>query len=438
MKGKKSGVLAFTALVVGVVAVTTFLGTRSTFTPSQREGPPMLVESGQGPVVWIATRQMEEKSRSVGWGRHSTGRWIQDRYYHLMIEAHDPRTTERIWKKTLATVSDRGDKSQVVNAGPVRLLGMEDGIVWAWAHDQLLALSTADASVVADRKRMEQANPELAGLFPADLNFYAWYGGLIVTLADARRMKITLPDYRAEPFSLPEAERQAFDYAASMSHTYWGGAFKTEDFGVRHTTADNNWVGLFSESEARDAENDEFGDHYAGSEWIDNEGKNARRTFWKSAESGRTKEFSEGSHPRLVRLEKFPNAGEYLQGLMLKGPRKPGSSQWQWRGASSKPAHVEPLRLSDPDGLLVLFRTRLDVEGQLAIARVGPDYREIWRTLLPLDDLGSRWEVGGRLVLLGETGRDPQTGVHERLISLDPKDGSWAAWDLGKESLVSP
>lgn len=431
---RKKGVLGVVLTFAVVAAAIWFLRSiSSTFEPPRRSGPPALVETAAGSQVWIATSQVETRSYHVGSGSRSIGRMQSERRHHLAIEAHDPVTAGRTWKKSLLTLSDRTQPNRILNPGPIRLLGREGTIVWTWLHDQLLALSPEDASVVADRARIEQANPELKGLFPADLNFYAWYNGLIVTLADARKVRITLPDYKAEPWSVPENERQAFDHAASMSHTYWGGAYRTEDFGVRHSTANKQWIGLLSEPEARDAEKDESGDNYAGSEWIDNEGKLARRSFWQTAETGRTREFREGTHPRIVRLEKFPDSSEYLQGFMLKGPATPGTPQWQWRGASARPAPVEPLRMTDPDGVLVLFRTRLDAEGGLALARVGPDFKELWRTPLPLDNLGNRWSAAGRLILMGDAEAAPPERFRELLISIDPKDGRWSAWDVGAE-----
>lgn len=406
----------------------------STFEAPVRDGPPLLVDTGAGAQLWLATRQAERREYHVGGNRRgAVGRWVLEERWHLRLQAHDPRTAQRLWRRDLAMVSERAGDGQVVQPGPVRLLGQEQGVVWMWVHDQLLALSVADAGVLADRAQLERANPGLAGLFPDDLDHYAWFDGLIVNLADGRQVRVTLPDFRAESWTVPESQRQAFDHAASMSHTYWGGAYRTEDFGVRHTLADGRWVGLLSEREARDAEDDSRGDHYAGSEWIDDEGARARRGLWLATTVGRTREFADGTHARIERLERLPGTGEYLQGRLLKGWPAPGAPQWQWRGASTRPTPVEPLRLADPDGVLLLFRTRLDDQGQLGLARLGPDYRERWRTLLPFDELQHRWLPGDRLLLMGARAAGPARR-EEVLLALDTASGAPSGWEIGADA----
>lgn len=435
MAGRTRRVL-WVVLAIGalLLACWLFIGSRSRFGPVQRDGPPALVDTGQGPQLWLATRQVEEfEYRIGGTGRGAIGRWVRATRHHLRLQAHDPATARRLWRRELEVVREDAGDERVANAGPVRLLGQEQGVVWMWVHDQLLALSAADASVLADRARLEQVNPALAGLLPDDLDHYAWFDGLIVNLADGRQVRVTLPDFRAESWAVPESQRLAFDHAASMSHTYWGGTYRTEDFGVRHTLADGRWVGLLSEREAHDAEDDSHGDHYAGSEWIDDEGARARRGLWLATAVGRTREFGHGTHARIERLERLPGTGEYLQGRLLKGWPAPGAPQWQWRGASTRPTPVEPLRLADPDGVLLLFRTRLDDQGQLGLARLGPDYRERWRALLPFDELQHRWQVDGRLLLMGSRASGPARR-EEVLLALDTASGTPSGWEIGADA----
>ena len=112
-----------------------------------------------------------------------------------------------------------------------RILGQQGDIVWMWVHDQPLALSARDATVVADRAKIEQANPGLAGLLPNERKFYTWMGELVVTLADARRVRIALPGFRAQPY--PVADERQFSQANAMN-TRWNVGYDTQDFGVRH------------------------------------------------------------------------------------------------------------------------------------------------------------------------------------------------------------
>ena len=44
-----------------------------------------------------------------------------------------------------------GGRFRRVKGAQVRILGQQGDLVWAWAHDQPLALSARDGAVVADR-----------------------------------------------------------------------------------------------------------------------------------------------------------------------------------------------------------------------------------------------------------------------------------------------
>lgn len=403
---------------------------RSTFEPPERSGPPALVQSDGRAALWIATVQEEERSRRVGAGASS--RWTSDFYTHLRIEAHDPASARREWLKTLKVVKD-GDGR---HGARVRILGQQGETVWVWLHDAPLALSARDGAPIADLARLQQANPEIAGLFPRELEHYTWLGELVVTLADGRHVRIEPSGFRAEPYGIDDDAQ--FRSANDMTGT-WNGGFRTGDFGVRHGLLDGRWVGLLSDREAEDGEDDAWGDHYADSAEIDDEGAAARRTF-RVASIGRTREFSEGSHERIVKLDPIAGSGHWLQGLMLKANAPPGTPAFTLRGRHWKPTVRPPLRLSGPEGVLVLHRTRLDAQGRLALTRLDGAFRERWTTVLPFDELSNRWEMPGRLLLYGSRDDAPPgtSDRREALVALDLADGSWHGWRVEDERESGP
>jgi hypothetical protein len=106
-----------------------------------------------------------------------------------------------------------------------------------------------------------------------------------------------------------------------------------------------------------------------------------------------------------------------------------------------KPTPRPPLQLHDPDGVLVLHRTRMDAKGTLALARVDADFRQAWNSPLPIQELANRWELlPGRLLLFGSWNAGPPgaSDVHEALLSLDPATGRWSGWDVGAEAGIDP
>lgn len=418
------------AVLIAVGAAVFLGGTQSEFEPPRRSGPMGLVRFDDAAALWIASTQEEEQSRYLGGGRGSTGRWLTHSYYHLRIQAHDPATAQRQWLSTLKVVKDDdgGRNAQV------RILGQEGALVWVWVHDQVLALSARDGGVVADRARLEAADPSLRDLLSGELKHYTWNGQLIATLADGRHVRIGAESWAVSPYQIEDAEQ--FSRANFMTGT-WNGGYRTEEFGLRHGLFDGHWIGLLSDKEARDAEQDEWGDHFANAAEIDDEGQTARRTFWR-ASTGRTREFSEGSHERLLRLDRIEGAGSYLQGRLLKRTDPPGTPAFILRGRSWRRAPGTLLRVTDPEGVLVLHRTRMDAPGRLALTRLDGAFGERWTAVLPLAELGSRWELAQRLLLFGhwDDAQPGRSDWREALIAVDLADGSWTGWEIGAEAPV--
>lgn len=485
---------------VGLFALATALAlplaacTQSHFEPPERNGPIAVVDTGHGQQAWLATTQEEQRSRHVGSGTRSIGRWVTEHRYHLRLQAHDPVTAQPLWTKQLRLLRDRegGVGAQV------RILGQQGEIVWVWVHDQLMGLSARDGTLLANHTTLEQANPSIAGLLPKELKFYTMLDALVVTLADAQRVRFAVPGFKASPYQV--ADEAQFSQANSLS-VRWNGGYQTQEFGVRHGRFDGGWVGLLSEAEARDGERDPSGDHYADSAEISDEGERARRTFWQATtgfnddftrwgggkggvrgycedristlesredadlltrssdieeyarnrgvdpavHARRLREciagFDDETFRRITRLERVPGAGEWLQGRMLKATAAPGAPQWVQRGFMMKPAVRPPLRLQGPDGVLILHRTRLDAQGRLAISRVDTSFtRTLWTAVLPYTELSNRWEIGSHLLLYGQWSdvKDGVTRHHEGPLSLDLATGQWRGWDVGAKVAIAP
>jgi hypothetical protein len=385
----------------------------STFRPPEREGPPGLVKRGDEARLWLVLKQEEQRMRHIGGGNRSIGKWITETWYHFYLEAHDPATTDRVWKKKLLSVKD----DQGGHASQSRIFGQDGDRIWLFVNDQPVAVSSVDGSTLADRQTLEQRNPELRDLIPKDLDFYAYDDGLVIVAADARRWRIRGTDFRAEPYVAPNDD---YFRTVQFMATRWNGGYHTKDFLVQQASVDGKWLGFYSEKEAADAGHDEFGDHYKRPDVVWDEGSQARRTFW-TARIGKTEEFSEGTHDRLFDVTRVPGAPEFLQAgwLVRQGTR-------------------QPLRMQDPAGFLVVHRTRLDEEGRLAITRLDDALKPQWTAKLPYHDLRNRFESADRLLLYGlvqETVKGV-TGTSEHIVSLDLRDGSLRAWNVPLEREV--
>ena len=405
-------------MVTGLaVALLTASCSHSTFRPPEREGPPALVQQDKEPRLWLLLKQEEQRSRHLG-GSRSIGKWVTEIYYHFDLQAHDPASAARLWKKRLLTVKDKAG-GRVAQA---RLLGQEGDVVWIFLNDGPVAISSKDGRKLADRDTIAEHNPTLRDLIPRDLDFYAYDGGLVIIAADGRRLRIPSTDYLAEPYAPPNDD---YFREVQFMATRWNGGYHTRDFLVRQMKLNGRWIGFFNEKEAADAGDDEFGDKIATGEPGSNpdrvyyETSQARRTFW-SARIGKTKEFTEGTHDRLFDVTRIPGAPEYLEaGLLIHQGTK------------------QPLRLKDADGFLVLHRTRLDEEGRLALTRLDDNLKTQWTATLPFHDLRNRYESAKSLLLYGIVQQtvDGVTGTSEHLVALNLADGKMQSWNVPAEKM---
>jgi hypothetical protein len=265
--------------------------------------------------------------------------------------------------------------------------------------------------VRAGRGLIEEKNAMLRGLLPEKQEFFAFDEGLVVTAADARRYRIVSADWQAREYR-PRSDDHF--RAISFQANQWNGGYRTADFLTRHGMVGGRWVGLYSDAEAADAADDGFGDHYKSSDNVRTESGPVRRTL-RSARIGKTRAFSEGSHPRLFDVASVPDPGEYLGGgfLVAAGTR-------------------QPFELAEPPGVLVLHQTRIDAQGRLAAARLGADLRPLWKVTLPYTELRNRWQLADRLVLFGAhpAPEADDSTQQETLAVLALPDGVVRAWNL--------
>lgn len=149
------------------------------------------------------------------------GKWVTETYYHFHLQAHDPATADRLWKKELLTVKDDAGG----HTAQARLLGQAGEIVWLFLNDQPVAVSSKDGRTVADRSALERQNPELRDLIPKELDLYAYDDGLVITAADARRFRIEGSEFRAQPYTPPNDE---YFRQVEFMATRWNGGYHTQ------------------------------------------------------------------------------------------------------------------------------------------------------------------------------------------------------------------
>lgn len=398
----------------------------SQFEAPEMQGPAAMVAVEAGPArLWVVEKQEETRFVSIGSGTRSTGTWRRDTWYHFSVQAFDPVAARPAWKRKILTVGDRNARgpqpSRVIGSDvEARLLGQDGAFVWLRIGDAPFALDAADGRVVADAAAIERVNPALVGLLPREARYFAFDRGLVVTLADARRVvlhgeSLTANDYVPVVPVAVEPERKANGSVRIVPIRPFG------EVPSRLVRSDDGWIGLYSDREAADAVNDDFGTRLRYPYTVLDEGASARRTLRRATVID-ARRFDE-RFQRIDALPSLPGSPVFLKGRFATG------------------ADDEALRLQQPGGWLVWHSTRIDAAGRLALSRLDEGLRPLWQAPLPLSESGTAnplatWVLpGGHLLVAG--GEDATIdGVRRRgqhLVSVDLADGRWHGWNLTGE-----
>src|SRR6185295_8122328 len=349
---RKSGIflgLGGLLLLFGGIVVLFYGPMRSDFRPPERLGPAILVLHEEKPRLWVLLKQEKQRQASYGFGSRSTGGWRSDTFYHFDLQAHDVKSTAPVWKARVLTRGDfgaSGSTSRVIgSSADGRLLGQEGDTVWLLIDGKPVAVSAADGKVKATAATLQEKNAALKGMLPASADLYAFDAGLVITAADAQRWRVQGATLAAQAYQPPPPPKPP-------APTRWVSSRPIGEPVVRLARIGDAWIGLYTDREAADALNDEFGRRFNEPFTVFNEGPLARRTF-RRAGIGKTREFPEGRHHRLTELKPVDGSAGYLRGRFF---HLPGTEQ--------------PLAMTEPVGALVQHQTRIDADGRVAITRV--------------------------------------------------------------------
>lgn len=400
--------------------------TSSTYEAPEVHGEAM-VDDGGTPRFWVLTKL--EENRTVSVGRRGTGGWRTDTYYHFEVEAFDPTTARPLWKQRLMTIGDPEAKNRyqlrtrdMGSSVDARLLGQDGDRVWLLIGDEPFALAASDGRYLHDPDTLQAGNPALQGQLPSGAEHYGFDRGLVVRTADARQWVVRGGDAKVEDY-VPTPQPSAYPEGRLKSNGSRSlvPMYPIGEIPARQVVLDGQWLGLYSEQEAADAGNDQWGDNLLYPYKVLDEGSLARRTFWRASivEAAQWDDRWE----RLSDLTPVAGAPTYLKGRFLKDltTGMPG----------------RPLVLDDPAGVLVWHSTRMDEAGQLALARLDTTLEERWKSVLPLSETGTLnpvryWMLPGHVVVIGDWQNevDYVTSRVPHLVSVSIADGTMKAWNL--------
>lgn len=410
---------------VAVLSLCLLAGCRRVyFDEPQTQGHIGLVHSGDTQRLWLLHKQTEERTVSVGGrGRNNSSYIRKDTYFHFEVQAFDPARARPVWTRRVVTYGDpelepmqRKPSRIVGSAVGGRLLGQDGDLVWLLVDEHPYALDAETGERVHDNASIVRAHPQLADLLPSEARFWSFDRGLVATLADARAIRLVGRDLKLEDH-VPSApkEKPAPLKANGMPKVV---PMRPLVPVVRHLAqGEGEWLALYTDKEAADAVQDQFGNHAEFPYSIHDEGALARRSF-RRVRLEPTTRFDE-TFIRIAAIDPIPDSPVLLRGRFVRDP--------------STDAAVD---LGNGD-LLVWHRTRVDDAGRLMLSRLGPDLRPRWQAELPISDGGTdlpvlTWRIGQHLVVHGLR-QSEQLEVRSRvphLTSVSLEDGSISAWNL--------
>ncbi|MFT3807092.1 PA2928 family protein [Arenimonas sp.] len=397
----------------------------SHYEPPQMQGPPAMVDDGGKPRLWILTKQEEVKQVSVGGGTRSASRWRSDTFIHFGVQAYDPLETKPLWKKRLLTFGDPdahgSEPSRVIgSAESAYLLGQDGQVVWLMIGDAPFGVSAADGSVVADSEALQRINPELKGLLPSEARRYGFDRGLVLMTADARMFVVRGPEQKATAYTPPPPVQEVAPLKANGMPEIVPMRPVIGEPPTRQATFQDQWLGLYTEKEAADLANDEWGRKFRYPYSVTDEGALARRVFYRGKIVDA--QHFEDRFKKVTELQPVAGSPVFLKGRFMNE-------------AGKEMAFLA----EDGKGIFVWHSTRVDDAGRLALTRFDGELKPVWETELPLSESStlnriSTWPVSGHIVVMGvlQSEKDGVTSREPQLVSIDLASGAMKSTKLAE------
>lgn len=419
----------FAAALVALLAACS----NTRFEPPQVQGVIGLVQADAGRQLWVLQKQEEVREIRSGTGgrRNSIATLRRDTFFHFDVQAFDPVSVKPLWKQRIVTYQDdEVTPGQVIpsriigSAVSGRLLGQDGNLVWLLVDKHPYALDAETGAIVHDSEGIQRLRPELAGLLPSESRLWGFDQGPVITLADARVVRLSGPDLQVRDHVPRQAAQPPVPLKSNGMPRVVPLRLLTPL--VRHKVlSEQAWLALYTDDEAADAVDDTFGDHALFPYSIDDDGAMARRTF-RRMRLAPTQRFDE-TFLRIVEQVPVPGSPVLLRGRFVRDP-----------------VTDAPVKLENDD-FLVWHRTRIDDQGRLLLTRFGPDLVPRWQAELPLTDGGTdlpvhTWHLGDHLVAYGAAQRveDEVRRRDPHLVSVSLQDGKLSAWNLTAEVAAEP
>ena len=377
------------------------------------------VTDEKGDRLYYLTTQWEKRIFRSGSRSSSSSRtvgWCNTDLWEIDVITAQPITRRRL-------------KREQVN-GDVVAMGMEQGVMWA-RIPELVGIRLSDGQIVANKEKIETANPSLAGMVPKPPEVgifltesmqplkFTPVEGMVVRLDDARLVRIdplTLAATEQKERSRESADAEERPKRGEKGVTIANGMdwySMVRDLPMAQKDGRQQWLGLLAETEL-----EQMKERHQTTHQMDFTTPRRHRLY--RAELRKEESFM-GARWVYENPAVLPESPEFLMGGLLTSES----------GSTGDTSRMTAMYRRDPDSVFVLSRDRLGEEGRMQMARIaGPAGNAVWSIALPISNM-SAWIPGeARAILLGpcpSAEKSPQAeegeNAAQHVISVDLKTG---------------
>ena len=362
-------------------------------------------------------------------------------YLHVDLWAVDAITAKLAWRKRLRSYKRSEISGRILPE--FKVFGVDGNTLWVNVEGPL-GVSLADGRVVADAKRIESKNPNLAGRLVLEPGYVAFgRNGLQLTLDDASQWRINGRNLSAAPRDAAASNPADIVGLADL-------ATSTSRFQMRSLTAGETWLGVLTDAEA---------DELSHLSVIASRDPNER--------AGALQLFLNENHVPKALNDPLPQPYRLWQAHAKQVSAAPPDwskelpDKWGTRVEFSdynvlaeSPTFLRagllresglakvPLWYQNPDSVLLLHLDKLGLAGRLQVTSVsGPLGKPVWNAPLPMTTLTSVMRGAKNVALWGQgaLAGDPPRGEgnpeHQQLVHINTESGHSIALDLTAASL---
>ncbi|MBM3757317.1 MAG: hypothetical protein FJW38_25445 [Acidobacteria bacterium] len=307
---------------------------------------------------------------------------------HVLLSPLDGKTPPR-------KIAIAGKLEELETRNTAKLLGSDGRYLWLLGNS-ITAVELATGKLIT-APELEKINPALAGQWLKESKYYEVKGRLRFTTADARKFELDQVSLQTRPYVEPPKpklnyredmeryNREMSMWGIGLEKFFWSGGFVTA----------NDWFGLHTPDEADR-------NHHVGSR-VTGESRNSRvdgrRLVYRAKIEACPLDFC------LTAISPLPGEG-YIGAALLRDETQP-----------------RPLRLTEPDGFVMLHWSKLGKEGTLLVSRIGFDGKVAWNVDTGFVDIDQVFPGTPAIAFIGK-GPAPANRVAELgLVMIDTGTG---------------